>query len=131
MVTYRKELERKGWHRPWPVRVMLVVVGVVLVLAGLVAWGLEQEYGGDPDRPEYVIAHEAGRPVQVLGEFGVVFEGTQEEVDAWLEEQRGSRDFTVPILLIVGGAVVGVIGIAPSPQEPEAAILPREPTALT
>jgi hypothetical protein len=76
MVTYRKPLERKGWHRPWPVRVVLVLLGLPLVAWGFAEWALEEEYGGDPDRPEYVMSHEAGGPVQVHGKSGVVFEGT-------------------------------------------------------
>lgn len=115
--TYRSDLEQRGWHRPWPLRVVLGLVGVPLILAGLVGWALEQEYGGDEDRKEYVTSQEASGPVQVHGESGVVFEGTQEEVDAWLEEQRGSRNFTAPFLLITGGAVLILAGVAPSPKK--------------
>jgi hypothetical protein len=117
MVTYRKNQARKHWHRPWPVRVLLVAGGIVLILAGYVGWALEQEYGGDDDRQEYVMFQEASGPVQVHGDSGVVFEGTQRQVDAWLEDQRGGRDFTTPFLLIVGGAMLVLVGVAPSPRK--------------
>lgn len=132
MVTYRKEQTRSGWHRPWPLRVLFVLLGLTLVFAGMVAWSLETEYGGDPDRQEYVVAQEVGEPVQVHGEGGVVFEGTQDEVDAWLEAQRGSRNYAVAILLLVGGALLIILGVSPSPlkREPEPA-RPAEVVALT
>ncbi len=117
MVTYRRDQARRHWHRPWPVRVVLVGVGVVVVLVGLVGWSLEGEYGGDPDREEYVVGHdEATGLATVEGESGVVFQGTEAEVDAWLEEQRGSRNYLVPVLLIAGGSLAFLAGLAPSPR---------------
>ena len=46
MVTYRKELERKGWHRPFLLRIGLIGLGLFIGLLGLFAWSLEQEKGG-------------------------------------------------------------------------------------
>ena len=121
MVTYRKELERKGWHRPWPIRVLLVVVGVGLLLGGWVAWDLEQEKGGwEGSGLGHHMIEETPDRVIVRGEDGaIVFEGSSiQEVEAWIEGQR-SRNFTVPILLLAGGAVLLVLGVAPSPRRPE------------
>jgi hypothetical protein len=116
MVTYRKDLARKGWHRSGLVRVLLGLLGVALVFVGTEVWALETEYGGAPDRQDYYVSQEAGRPVKVYDESGVVvFEGTPEEVAAWLRIERGARNYTVPILLLVGGALSIVAGVTPSP----------------
>jgi len=87
------------------------------VFVGIEAWALETEHGGDPDSQQYYVSQEAGKPVQVHGEEGVVFEGTSEEVAAWLKAERGSRNYTVPILLLIGGALSILAGVTPSPLE--------------
>ena len=130
MVTYRKNLARKGWRRSGPARVLFGLLGVALVFVGIEAWALETEHGGDPDSQQYYVSQEAGKPVQVHGEEGVVFEGTSEEVAAWLKAERGSRNYTVPVLLLIGGALSILAGVTPSPLEqdpqPEA---PRKRTS--
>lgn len=119
-MTYRKSLEKKGWHRPWPIRILSVILGFGLFYLGAALWALETEYGGDnPSRKEYIVYQEEGGPVQVQDETGVVFEGTQEEVDQWLESQRGSRNYTVSILLFAASAILAIIGIAPSRRKKE------------
>jgi hypothetical protein len=119
-VTYDPNLEKKGWHRPIPIRISMVLIGLALFLAGNVAWDLESMYGGDPDRQEYVIGwdDELGGAV-VLGENGeMVYEATDiDDAEAWVEAQRGSRNYTVPILLIVGSAILVLVGVAPSPRK--------------
>ena len=117
MVTYRRDLERKGWHRPWPLRAFLLLLGPALTFLGLVFWSLEETYGGDEDRKEYITFHQAGGPVQVLDGSQVVFEGTQEEVDAWLEAERGSRNFTVALVTMAVGALAILAAVAPSPKK--------------
>lgn len=120
MWTYRRESERKGWwHRPWPVRVLSVLVGVCLVLFGMVLWGLEQEEGGweGSGLGHHVVGYdELTDEVVVWNEDGeIVFRGTDMgEADAWIESQR-SRDFTVPILVMAGGGLLIALGVAPSP----------------
>lgn len=118
MVTYRKDLTRKHWHRPWLVRIALVIVGLVLVLAGSVAWSIEDVYGGDPDRQEYVVGHDAetGRAT-VYGEDGaVVHEATDiAGAEAYVSSRRGRRNYTTPILLHAAGALSIIAGISPSP----------------
>jgi hypothetical protein len=124
MGTYRKDLERNGWHRPWPLRIVSVVVSVTLLLTGWVAWALEQDKGGweGTDLGHFTVEEgydEFGSPTHALvrGEGGeVLFESTSvDEVDAWIESQR-NRDFTVPILLLAGGIVLLLVGLAPSPR---------------
>lgn len=119
-MTYDRNLEKKGWHRPIPIRIFMVLIGLVLFLAGNVGWDLESIYGGDPDRQEYVIGwdDELGGAV-VLGDNGeIVYEATDiDDAEEWVEGQRGSRDYTVPILLIGGGVVLVLVGVAPSPRK--------------
>lgn len=125
MITYRKDLARKHWHRPWPVRIGLVVVGLVLLLAGSLGWSLETEYGGDPDRPEYTIAQdEVAGTVMVIGEGGdVLYESSDlEDAVAFSESTRGSRNYTVPSLVYAGAALLLIAGVSPSPTT-------RAPTA--
>ncbi len=118
-VSYRKSLEAKGWHRPWPIRIVAVGVGFGLFFVGAVLWALETEYGGDRERHEYVIGWDEilGGAV-VLGENNaIVYEATDiSDAEAWVEAQRGSRNYTVPILLFVVGAAGILVGIAPSPR---------------
>lgn len=120
MVTYRKSLEKKGWHRPWPIRLLLLLVGFVLFVLGGVLWELETEYGGDPDRQEYVIGwdDDLGRTV-VLGENGEVVYQASDIADAetWVEAQRGARDYTVQILLFITSALFILAALAPSPRK--------------
>lgn len=128
MVTYRREYERRGWHRPLPVRVVLFSLGVLAGLIGWVAWTMEQEKGGwegtvlaDPFTVEEGIedVEEGTYRALVRSEEGeILFEATSiEEVDAWIESQR-SRNFTIPVLLLIGSAVLLVVGLGPSPRKP-------------
>ncbi|MEN8240088.1 MAG: hypothetical protein ABFR53_12915 [Actinomycetota bacterium] len=119
MVTYRKDLAREHWHRPWPVRILLVILGPVMILAGLVGWSLEETYGGDTNVQEYVIEHDAAAGLaRVYGENGEMeFEATSiEDAEAYVDGQRGQHNYAVPILLIVLGALSIIAGIAPSPR---------------
>ena len=79
---------------------------------------MEAEYGGNPDRREFAVSQQVGQPVQVLGGSGVAFEGTQQEVDAWLENERGSRNYTVPVLLVAFAAFALLAGVAPERTRP-------------
>ena len=118
MVTYRRHLERRGWHRPWPLRLILIVLGGFVVVFGLLLWSFEQDKGGweGTELGHFMVEDSPGRAV-VYGEGGeVLFEGTDiAEVEAWIENQR-HRDFTVPFLVITAGAMVVAVGVAPSPK---------------
>ena len=122
MVTYRKELARKGWHRPVPVRVFAVVAGALLVLLGLVMWTFEQEMGGweGSGLGHHSVEEDAvtGRAL-IRGETGeVLFESASiQEANEWVESQR-NRNFTVPILVMVAAGLLVVVGVAPSPRKP-------------
>jgi hypothetical protein len=97
--------------------VVLVLVGLVLLVAAGVGWSLEKEYGGDPDRAEYVIGHDAQTgQATVQGQEGMVYEASNiADAEAYVESQRGSRNYTVSILLLTGGVLAIIAGIAPSP----------------
>ena len=119
MVTYRKSIEKKGWHRPWPIRMLSVAVGFGLFHVGAAVWALETEYGGDPDRQEYVIGwdDESGHAVVVGENDAIVFQATDiSDAEAWVEAQRGSRNYTVPIVLFAASAGFVLVGLAPSPR---------------
>jgi hypothetical protein len=97
-------------------------MGVVLILVGLVGWGLEDVYGGDPDRQEYMVGHEAETGLAtVYGENGeVVYETTSiDDAEAWVGNQRGGRHYAVPGLLIAGGAMAVIAAVSPSPTRRE------------
>ena len=117
MFTYRKDLSRRGWRRSGSARVVFGLLGLALIFVGVEAWAWEVEYGGDPDSEVYSVTEGDGEPVQVYGEDGLVFEGTSEEVAAWLRAARGSRNYTVPILLLVSGVLSLLAGVTPSPLE--------------
>ena len=119
MVTYRRESARKHWHRPGPLRVVLVFLGLFLVLIGTALWSLETEYGGDPDRPEFVIGYDAELGAAfVYGEGGqVVYETTSvADAEAYADSFRGSRNYTTPILVLGVAALSMVVALAPSPK---------------
>ena len=94
-----------------------------MLLAGWVAWDLEQEKGGwDESGLGHHMVEEDGLTgrARVWNEDGkIVFEGTSiEEVDAWIESQR-NRSFVVPVLLFALGAALLALGGGPSPRRPE------------
>lgn len=116
MVTYRASRAERSWRRPIALRVVLVLIGCGLFLVGQIAWAFEQEYGGDPDRAEYVRGFDdATGLATVYGEGGeIVFQAeTAEEIEAWIEDRRGSRDFTFSIAFFVVAGVSVLLGIWP------------------
>ncbi len=105
-------------------RLLLVVFGGVVVLAGVVGWALETEYGGSG--PESVMEIDGdtvriyefdeqgpldseGHVVQVL-----VFEGSQAEADAITQTQAEDRNYLVPALIIAVGAVIVIVALIPA-----------------
>jgi hypothetical protein len=118
---------------PWPartrrkesrvgvvVRAVLALVGVIAVLGGVVAWAFESEYGGSEDRTEYVISHDAETgQAFVYGEDGnLVYEGDDiAEAEAWVDRQRGARDYTAPIVMIGGGTLLAMLVVIPFIRE--------------
>ena len=112
------------WHPSVVMRIILAILGVIALVVGVAAWSLETEYGGEgpgsmemlPDGTVRVydvdeqITDAEGHPAPVL-----VFEGTQEEADAWVEQRRSEgRSYLIPVLILSVGAVLGVGAVFPS-----------------
>ena len=110
-------------------RMLLVVFGGVVVLAGAVAWSVGITVGGAGLRPELITEIDGdtvriyefnehgpfdneGRPVQSL-----VFEGSQAEADAFMSEpQAEDRNYLVPALIIAVGAVIVIVALIRYPR---------------
>lgn len=91
-------------------RVGLVVVGLVVVFGGMVAWSFEDEYGSNTN---FAVQGPPGGNVVVLavdeqaGTNTPVFEGPEEEGLAYIEQRRSvGKDFLVPGLVIAAGALL-------------------------
>ena len=113
-------IERKG--HPAARRIGLIAIGAIMVLAGMVAWGWETEYG-----------YGHGFSVEVIGDQAtvydtdedadnvVVFEGTKAEADAYVDEQRTSgRNYTVSVLILTAGGALLLVGVRPRKKHDEA-----------
>lgn len=115
------------WRPSVVMRVVLGILGLIALLVGVAAWGLETEYGGGstvgsmeflPDSTVRVYnvderVTDVEGPAQVL-----VFEGTQEEADAWVAQQEGQgRNYLIPALIILLGVVL--VGAAMVPSRPK------------
>jgi hypothetical protein len=112
------------WHPSVVMRIILGILGVLALLIGLAAWSFENEYGGEGAGAEmemladgtvgvYDVDEQStdgeGHPGRVL-----VFEGTQEEVDAWVAEQQSQgRNYLIPGLIIAVGVVLVVGAVFP------------------
>ncbi len=110
-------------------RMLLVVFGGVVVLAGVVAWSVGSPVGGAGLDPELITEIDGdtvriyefnehgpfdneGRPVQSL-----VFEGSQAEADAFMSEpQAEDRNYLVPALIIAVGAVIVIVALIRYPS---------------
>jgi hypothetical protein len=91
-------------------RIGLIVLGLVAVLGGLVAWSIEDEYGSGldyslmpRDGSTYVYEEHAGEEP--------VFVGSRDEVFEYMEQQRAAGEsFVLPGAIIVAGAIVAIVG---------------------
>ena len=96
-------------------RIGLIAVGVAVVLAGFVAWGVETEYGSGHGLSIAVIGDHA-KVYDTDGDSGTepVFEGTRAEAEAYTEAQRTSgRNYTIPVLILAAGGALVLFGIRP------------------
>jgi hypothetical protein len=94
--------------RRWQ-RIGLVVLGVIVVFAGLVAWTVEDQYGHGLD---FTLE---GRFVYETGVDRPVFEGSAEEAREYMERRRAAveRDFVVPGVVIVLGVALVIASFLP------------------
>ena len=98
-------------------RKALVAIGLVLVVIGLAGWAWQSTYGGTefggveigPDGAAQVYDHDGQ----------VVFQGTEEEAEAFIEEAQGGFGvFLVPGLIIGLGAALIILSLAAPTKEP-------------
>lgn len=92
------------------VRIVLIVLGIVTVLGGLVAWSIENSYGSGLD---YSTKPSDGRIQVFEASSGAdpVFVGSREEASEYMEQQRAGREsFVIPGAIIVAGAILVIVG---------------------
>ncbi len=112
------------WRPRRSTRITMAILGVLTILAGSAAWSFETEYGGDgPGEIEHLAdgtervydindqqVDDEGHQLRTL-----VFEGTPQEVEAYVEERRSEgRSYLIPGLMIAVGAVLLVGAVFPS-----------------
>ncbi len=104
-------------------RIQLGVLGIVIVFGGYVAMSLEREYGGSGtagavERENGIVrvyeisktqVDETDHPRKTL-----VFQGTEEEVDRYLAEQDGGRNYLPSAAVIIVGIVAMITAASPS-----------------
>ena len=92
-------------------RKALTVIGLVVIIAGLAAWSWQDTYGGTEFGGVEI---DADGNAQVFNPDGqVVFEGTEGESEAFIEEaQSGLGVFLVPGLIIGLGAALIIWAVA-------------------
>lgn len=92
-------------------RVVLVVIGLIVVLVGLLAWGVEDEYGSGLD---FQVAMDSGTwTVHDMSDGKqLMFEGSRSEAQAYMDRARAAREnFVVPGVILAIGVALVVIGI--------------------
>jgi hypothetical protein len=112
-----------------PKRVGIIVFGVVIGLAGITAWGLEQDAGGgwnagsiegEPGGAYTVYEVDENdqggteEPVRI-----VVFSGTEEDARAYFDSRSQKKSFVVPGLMIAAGAALIIVAVVPSRNRDE------------
>ena len=112
-----QQTDRGVMHTGHPAarRIGLIAVGVVVILAGFVAWGWETEYGSGHGFSIHIIGNDA-RVYDTDEQAGnvVVFEGTRAEADAYVDEQRASgRNYVIPMLVLAAGGALVLVGVWP------------------
>ena len=100
-------------------RKALWVIGLVVIIAGLAAWSWQDAYGGTEFGGGEIGPDGTAQVYNLDGQ--VVFEGTEEEAEAFIEEaQSGLGVFLVPGLIIGLGAALILWAVA-APAKPERA----------
>lgn len=115
MATFRSELdEAPHGVVSMSARVFVVVAGLMIGVAGLVAWSIEAGVGTTFTEERDLMTDEAVvYAVDQDAETKVeVFRGTRAEADEYVENARGDgRNLLVPGVVIVAGAVLVLIGL--------------------
>lgn len=96
------------------VRVAVGVLGGLVVLVGVGVWSLGSEYGSglnfssQTDGTVHRVLEVDEQAPDTEGRFTVVFEGTEEEAAAYIEQRRAEgTNLVIPGLIIgVGGLIV-------------------------
>lgn len=115
------------WHMSKGKRIAFGVTGLLVGLCGLALWSLESEYGGNGvggsetsngvtrvfDIDEQAIDSE-GRAVTTI-----VFEGTEAEANAYIEQRsKEGRNYVIPSLTLGFGVVLMVGAFLASSKSP-------------
>lgn len=103
--------------RSWKARILLVLVGLAVVIAGWLSWSFEQEYGSGtnfglkikPDKT--VVVYDVD---EQPGTKSPVFEGSSQDAEAYMEQRRAEGEsFVIPGLVVALGVVLFVVGLLP------------------
>ena len=93
-----------------PVRIGLIVLGLVAILGGVFAWTIEDQYGSGLD---FTLKPRDGQTYVYEAQTGSepVFVGSRDEADEYMEQRRAAGEsFVVPGAVIAAGAIVVIVG---------------------
>jgi hypothetical protein len=106
-------------------RVAIGVLGGLVVLVGLVAWSLESEYGSglnfstESDGTVHRVFEVDEQAPDSEDRFIVVFEGTEEEASAYIEQRRAEgTNLVIPGLIIGVGVLIVIVALIPIRKTP-------------
>jgi hypothetical protein len=91
-------------------RIVLIVLGLVVVLGGLFAWTVENEYGSGLD---FSLRPRDGQTAVYEAQAGSepVFVGSRDEASEYMEQRRAAGEsFVVPGAIIAAGAILVIVG---------------------
>jgi hypothetical protein len=91
-------------------RIVLIVLGLVVVLGGLFAWTVENEYGSGLD---FSLRPRDGQTAVYEAQAGSepVFVGSRDEASEYMEQRRApGESFVVPGAIIAAGAILVIVG---------------------
>ena len=91
-------------------RIVLIVLGLLVVVGGLVAWDIEDEYGSGLD---FSMMPRDGQTAVFDAQAGQepVFVGSRDEAFEYMERKRSAGEsFVLPGAIIAAGAVVVIVG---------------------
>jgi len=106
-------------------RLAVGVLGGLVVLVGLGVWSLESEYGSglnfstESDGTVHRVFEVDEQAPEPEHRFTVVFEGTEEEALAYIEQRRAEgTNLVIPGLIIGVGALIVIAGLIPIRRTP-------------